>query len=407
MNDVVIIGGGQAAMQTVDSLRREGFEGSITLVSEEPHLPYQRPPLSKKFLSGELEQARLFFRPEDFYTLRGVTLMLGTRVAEIDRIGTVVHTEDGRTVPYDALVLAVGARVRRLPVPGADLSGVHYLRTLDDSRAIAVELAGAGRVCVIGGGFIGLEVAAVCREMGKEVTVVETGDRLMARAVSPMISDYYRDYHTAKGVEILTGTTVTGLRGDTRVAEVCLADGGSRSAELVVVGIGIEPNTELATAVGIDCDNGILVDDHCRTSDPKVFAIGDCSNHPNPYLGRRVRLESVQNAVDQARVAAANIAGRDTSYREVPWFWSDQYDLKLQMAGVCSGYDDLVIRGSRTESKFSVFYFAGNHLVAIDSINRPADHMAGRKLLAAGAEVSPAEAADESENLKNLIPSER
>lgn len=407
MNDVVIVGGGQAAMQTVDSLRREGFEGSITLVSEEPHLPYQRPPLSKKFLSGELDEERLFFRPEDFYTLRGVTLMLGTRIAEIDRIGTVVRTEDGRSVPYDALVLAVGARVRRLPVPGADLPGVHYLRTLDDSRSIAVELAGTKRVCVIGGGFIGLEVAAVCREMGKEVTVVETGDRLMARAVSPMISDYYRDYHTAQGVEILTGTTVTEIQGEARVEGVAFADGGARSAELVVVGIGIEPSTELATTVGIECDNGILVDDHCRSSDPRVFAIGDCSNHPNVYLGRRMRLESVQNAVDQARVAAANIAGRDMTYREVPWFWSDQYDLKLQMAGICSGYDDLVIRGSRSEHKFSVFYFSGNHLVAIDSINRPADHMAGRKLLAAGAEVSPEKAADESENLKNLIPSER
>jgi len=407
MNDVVIVGGGQAAMQTVDSLRREEFEGTITLVSEEPHLPYQRPPLSKNFLSGELDEERLFFRPEDFYTLRGVTLKLGTRVSEIDRIGTVVRTEDGATVPYDALVLAVGARVRELPVPGADLPGVHYLRSLDDSRSIAVELAGAGRVVVVGGGFIGLEVAAVCRQMGKDVTVVEAADRLMARAVSPMISEYYKDYHEARGVEILLETGVTAIRGDDRVEAVTFADGESRPADLVVVGIGVVPNTELAEAVGIDCDNGILVDEHCRTSDPKIYAIGDCTNHPNPYLSRRIRLESVQNAVDQARVAAANIAGRETTYAEVPWFWSNQYDLKLQMVGICSGYNDIAVRGKRSENKFSIFYFDGNRLVAIDSINRPADHMAGRKLLAAGAELSPDQAADESNNLKNLIPSER
>lgn len=394
-------------MQTVDSLRREGFEGAITLVSEEAWLPYQRPPLSKKFLSGELPEERLFFRPEAFYNDRNVDLMLGTRVTAIDRIARTVNTDSGAALPYDALVLATGARVRELPQPGAELEGVHYLRGLDDAIALKTRLGQSRHVAVVGGGFIGLEVAAICRQLGIGVTVIEREDRLMARAVSPIVSEFMQEVHERHGVVFKLHSALSRIHGETTVQAVEL-DGGERlDCDLVVAGIGVHPNVELAQGAGLACDNGICVDGHCRTADEHIFAVGDCTQHFNPVYGRKLRLESVQNAVDQARVAAANMVGRDVVYSEVPWFWSDQYDIKLQMVGLASGYNDIVVRGRRDEHRFSVFYFDNNTLLAVDSVNCPADHMAGRKLLAAGVQVSPDMAADETLNLKDLVLSER
>lgn len=409
-------------MQTVDSLRREGFEGGITLVSEESWLPYQRPPLSKKYLAGALELERLFFRPEAFYADREVTLMLDTRVTAIDRVAGSVRLADGHrrghnadhkedhsndSLSYDALVLATGARVRTLQVPGAQLPGVFTLRGLDDANALRARLAEAGSVAIIGAGFIGLEVAAVGRELGLEVTVIEREERVLPRSVSPIVSEFLQDVHVRNGVALRLGVGVSRILGETQATGVALSDGTEVACDLVLVGVGVVPNVELAQSAGLACDNGICVDQHCRTADPAIFAVGDCTQHFNPIYRRRLRLESVQNAVDQARVAAANLVGRAVVYSEVPWFWSDQFDIKLQMVGLASGYNDIVVRGRRETAEFSVFYFDNNTLLAVDSVNRPADHMAGRKLLSSGVQVSPDMAADENLNLKDLIRSER
>lgn len=409
-------------MQTVDSLRREGFEGGITLISEESWLPYQRPPLSKKYLAGALELERLFFRPEAFYADREVTLMLDTRVTAIDRVAGSVRLADGHrrghnadhkedhsndSLSYDALVLATGARVRTLQVPGAQLPGVFTLRGLDDANALRARLAEAGSVAIIGAGFIGLEVAAVGRELGLEVTVIEREERVLPRSVSPIVSEFLQDVHVRNGVALRLGVGVSRILGETQATGVALSDGTEVACDLVLVGVGVVPNVELAQSAGLACDNGICVDQHCRTADPAIFAVGDCTQHFNPIYRRRLRLESVQNAVDQARVAAANLVGRAVVYSEVPWFWSDQFDIKLQMVGLASGYNDIVVRGRRETAEFSVFYFDNNTLLAVDSVNRPADHMAGRKLLSAGVQVSPDMAADENLNLKDLIRSER
>lgn len=434
MKSVVIVGGGQAAMQTVDSLRREGFEGGITLVSAESWLPYQRPPLSKKYLAGALDADRLFFRPEAFYADRDVTLLLDTRVTAIDRVARNVRLEHGHqgghagghdegnneddneaghkgnrnnSLPYDALVLATGARVRTLEVPGAQLPGVCSLRSLDDADVLRSKLANAGSVAIIGAGFIGLEVAAVGRELGLAVTVIEREERVLPRSVSPIVSEFLQDVHTRNGVTLRLGVGVSRILGETEATGVALSDGTEVASDLVLVGVGVVPNVELAQAAGLACDDGICVDPHCRTADPTIFAVGDCTQHFNPIYRRKLRLESVQNAVDQARVAAANLVGRKVVYSEVPWFWSDQFDIKLQMAGLASGYNDIVVRGRRETAQFSVFYFDNNTLLAVDSVNRPADHMAGRKLLSAGVQVSPDMAADEDLNLKDLILSER
>jgi 3-phenylpropionate/trans-cinnamate dioxygenase ferredoxin reductase subunit len=399
---IVIIGGGQAALQTVESLRREGYGGALTLISEERYPPYQRPPLSKHFLAGTLPAERLAFRAADYYASHGVDLRLSSRVTEIDRSACSVRTEQGERIRYSALMLAVGARVRKLSIAGADLAGVYYLRTLDDARAIRTALDAAEHVAVIGGGFIGLEVAAVARKLGKQVSVIEVQGRLMPRAVAPVISEFFRAYHGAQGVKVLCSTQVRALHGDGRVRELHCADGNRLPADLVVVGIGVIPNVELARDAGLACGNGVKVDEYTRTSDPNIVAAGDCAEHPNDLLGRRLRLESVQNAVDQAKAAAATLAGRPHAYRVVPWFWSDQYDLKLQMAGLSEGYDRIALRGDQGAHKFSVFYFRDGALIAVDSVNRPADHMLARKLLAAHVSLSPEQAADEGFDLKAL-----
>jgi 3-phenylpropionate/trans-cinnamate dioxygenase ferredoxin reductase subunit len=382
---VVIVGAGQAGFQLAASLRLNGYDGPVTLIGDEPHIPYQRPPLSKAFLAGKQDAHHLFLRPASFYSANRIDLLAGETVTVIDRAGRRVRLASGNSVPYGTLVLALGARIREL-----SLDGVCYLRTLDDSLAIQGRLQTVEQVVIAGGGFIGLEIAAVARSLGKSVTVVELQPRLMPRVVSPVISDFYQKLHAEHGVEIVLGRTVSESIGSR------LPDG------LVIAGIGVLPNDSLARDAGLPVSNGIVVDEHLRTEDENIYAIGDCASHPNPFAGGRVRIESVQNATDQAVCVASAIVGPSTPYRDVPWFWTDQFDVRLQMVGLSTGYDRVVTRGSLEDRRFSVFYFRDDRLVAIDSVNRPADHMAGRKLLAHRVPLTPDQAADESVDLKKL-----
>jgi 3-phenylpropionate/trans-cinnamate dioxygenase ferredoxin reductase subunit len=396
---LVIVGGGQAAAQAVQSLRQQNYAGAITLVSEDPHPPYQRPPLSKKYLAGELTRERLFLRPASFYADKGVALTLGRRVEELVLGARHVRLDDGRTLNFDRLLLATGSRVRRLDVPGAALGGVHYLRTLADADAIVASLKPGARVLLVGAGYIGLEVAAVVRGRGHEVTVLEAADRVMSRTVSPEVAAFYDACHRAAGVVLHYGATVAAFRGAASVTAAEATDGRSFPCDAVIVGIGIVPNVELAAAAGLPCDNGILVDEFARTADERVVAAGDCTNHPQPLLGRRVRLESVPNAVHQGKVAAGTLAGTPTAYSEVPWFWSDQYDLKLQIVGLSSGHDEVVLRGDPATRSFAAFYLEGGRLLAVDAINSPREFAAGKKLVAARARIAPEVLRDPSADL--------
>lgn len=404
---VVIVGAGHVAGQAVASLRQYGFAGRIVLVGEEPYLPYQRPPLSKNFLAGELDIERLFLRHEHFYTEHNVELRLGIRAERIDRQRRQLVLSGGERLGYDRLLLAVGSEPRHLHVPGAHLPGVFYLRTIADVRAIQSRWAPARRLLVIGGGYIGLEVAAVATTHGLQVTVIEIAERVMERTVAPAVSAFYEDVHRKAGVDVRCNTAVTELRneGDGLVA-VC--EGGAWVyADLVLVGIGILPATALAEEAGLACENGILVDEHCQTSDPHIFAAGDCTNHPNRLLGRRLRLESVQNAQEQAKTAAAAICGQPVPYAQIPWFWSDQYDLKLQIVGIPSDYTSAVVRGNPPERSFMVFYFAGEKLIAVDAVNSPREFMISKKLVAQGARLSPEAVADTRIPFRELAESGR
>jgi 3-phenylpropionate/trans-cinnamate dioxygenase ferredoxin reductase component len=384
---LVIVGGGQAAAQAVQSLRQQGFAGPITLLGEEPYPPYQRPPLSKKYFAGELPRERLFLRPAAFYAEKNVALEQGARVEEIEPAARRVRLRDGRTLAYDRLLLATGSRVRALEVPGADLPGVHYLRTIADVDAISTSLAPGTRVLLVGAGYIGLEVAAVARQRGFEVTVLEAADRVMSRTVSVEVSAFYEACHRAAGVAIHCGAAVKELHGAARVTAVETADGRTFGCDIVIVGIGIVPNVELAAGAGLACSNGIVVDELARTADPHIVAAGDCTNHPLPLFERRVRLESVPNAIHQAKVAAATLLGTAAPYSEVPWFWSDQYDLKLQIAGLSTGYDEVVVRGDPAARSFAAFYLRGGRLLAVDAVNCPREFIAGKKLVANRARI--------------------
>ena len=399
---IVIAGAGHAAGQVVASLQQHKFDGQIALVGDEPYLPYQRPPLSKKFLAGEMPAERLYVKPASFYEDAGVELHLDTTIEALDRETRSLSVSNGDPVSYDALVLALGSRVRRLPVSGTDLEGVHYLRSITDVEAIRADFDKGRRLVVIGAGYIGLEVAAVARQGGLDVTVIEMEDRVMSRVVSPEISDYYQIEHANQGVKLQLSTGVEGINGKKRVKSVTTSDGEEIPADVVVIGVGIEPNTALARDAGLDVDNGIVVDDHCRTSDPHIYAIGDCTMHPNGIYGRSLRLESVHNALEQAKTAVANICGIDTAYNQVPWFWSDQYDLKLQIAGLSEGYDDVVIRGNPAERSFSCLYLREGQLIAVDAINAPRDFVQSKQLIADGTILDADRLADSDVTLKEL-----
>jgi len=410
---VVIAGAGQAGFQAAMSLRTGGYEGTVTLIGEEPYLPYQRPPLSKGYMAGKQDIEATALRPEAYYKSHLIDLIVGETIVGIDGAGRSVQLASGSGIPFETLVLATGARNRMLPVPGAELDGVHYLRTRDEAVKIKGRLEAASNIVVIGGGFIGLELAAAARASGsRSVTVFEAQPRLMPRVVAPVISEFYRQVHTEQGVAIVLGAMVTGIRGDGTVRDVLLADGTVYPADLVLVGIGVIPNQELGERLGIAGANGFVVNEYLQTEDERIYAIGDCAEHPNRFAsgrfaanlspGDRVRIESVQNAVDQARCVAAAIVGKPAPYDAVPWFWTDQFDLKLQMAGLSGGCDEAVVRGDIESHKFSVFYFKESHLGAVDSVNRPADHMVARKLLAGGTRLTPDQAADLNLNLKEL-----
>ncbi len=379
-NGTVIVGTGQAGFQTAASLRTEGYQEKITLIGDEPHIPYQRPPLSKGFPLGKQDLESIDLRPKQFYQDHQIDLIASEKVTAIDRAAKQVSLKSGGYFPYERLVLAVGARNRTLSLKGAKFDGVLYLRSLDEAVVVKDRLRNAQDIVIIGGGFIGLELAAV--------------------------SDFYRELHTSKGVKVVCDASISEIEGTGgKVQEVLLSDGTRCPADLVLMGVGVLPNIELARNAGLCFANGIAVNEYLQTDDENIFAIGDCAEHPCEFAGARVRLESVQNAADHAQCVAATIAGRRNVYRALPWFWTDQFDIKLQMAGLSNGHDRFVLRGNSESRKLSVFYFKEGRLVAIDSINRPLDHMMGRKLIANRVQLTPEQAADESVDLKKMASS--
>jgi 3-phenylpropionate/trans-cinnamate dioxygenase ferredoxin reductase component len=400
----VIVGAGQAGFQTAASLRTEGYSESIVLIGEEPHIPYQRPPLSKGFPLGTQDLDSIELRPRAFYQDRRIDLLTGERVVAIERAERRVRLASGGNIPYQTLVLAIGSRNRKLAWIGGEFDGVLYLRSLDEAWAIKERLKEAQEIVVIGGGFIGLELAAVARSLGKSVTVLEVLPRLMSRVVAPIISEFFCELHMSRGVRVICGASVSEIAGSGgKVREVRSNDGTVYPADLVLVGVGVMPNTDLARDAGLRVANGVAVDEYLQTNDEHIYAIGDCAEHPCSFARARIRLESVQNAADQAQCVAATIAGRRELYRALPWFWTDQFDIKLQMAGISQGYEQTVTRGIPEGRKFSVFYFKENRLLAVDSINRPLDHIHARKLIEAGAPLTPEQAGDEGVDLRKLV----
>jgi 3-phenylpropionate/trans-cinnamate dioxygenase ferredoxin reductase subunit len=403
ISTILIIGGGQAGAQAIDTLRREGFRGRLVLIGDEPELPYQRPPLSKKYLSGEMAADRLPFRHRAFYDEHRVELKLGRRAVRLDPAARQVELADGEQLTYDRLLLCLGAESRQLTCPGAALAGVHYLRGLADVAPIQAGFKPQARVVIIGGGYIGLETAATCRKMGCEVTVLEMADRVMNRVAAPSVSQYFAQEHRAHGITLICDTRVVCLEGQGRVENVVCADGTRHAADLVIVGVGAVATTELASAAGLACDNGIVVDEYCRTSDALIYAAGDCTNHPSPRFGRRVRLESVDNAFEQAKTASLNLLDRPVVHDRVPWFWSDQFDNKLLIVGLSQDYDRLVLRGDPASRSFSVCYLKGRELLAVEAVNHSKDYMAARKLIAERALFDVGKLADSELALKEAI----
>jgi 3-phenylpropionate/trans-cinnamate dioxygenase ferredoxin reductase subunit len=403
---IVVAGAGQAAVQTLDTLRRKGFTGRLTLIGDEPWLPYQRPPLSKKYLAGALERERLTIRPAQFFAEHNVTAHLGRRVTDIAPRERHVRLDDGLVLPYDALVLATGSRPRRLAVPGSELGGVHFLRTIADADRIRAECSAGGRAVIIGGGYIGLEVAATARELGLDVTVLEMTDRVMNRVTCPQVSAFYAAEHARRGVHIRCNETVRALHGDAatgRVRCVLTEGGGEYPADVVVIGVGVVPADELARAAGLGCENGVVTDAHCRTSDEAIYAAGDCASHLNRQYGRHLRLESVDNAFEQGTTVALNLLGTPTPHDKLPWFWSDQFDLKLIIVGLTHGYDTVILRGDPAARSFSACYLRAGEFIAIDSINAPKDQMAARKLIAAHLRPNPHKLADPAIALRDTL----
>ena len=403
ISTILIIGGGQAGAQAIDTLRKEGFGGRLVLISDEPQLPYQRPPLSKKYLSGEMAADRLPFRHRSFYEEHRIELKLGRQAVRLDATARQVELADGEIMAYDRLLLCLGAESRRLSCPGAALPGVHYLRGIADVAPIQAGFKPQARVVIIGGGYIGLETAATGRKMGCEVTVLEMADRIMNRVVAPSVSRYFAAEHVSHGVNIICDTRVVCLEGRDRVERVVCADGSSHAADLVVVGVGAVAVTDLASEAGLACDNGIVVDEYCRTSDAAIYAAGDCTNHPSPRFGRRVRLESVDNAFEQAKTAALNMLDRAVTHDRVPWFWSDQFDNKLLIVGLSQDYDRQVLRGDPASRSFSVCYLKGRELLAVEAVNHSKDYMAARKLIAERTPLNPDKLADGTLALRDAI----
>lgn len=414
MTSVVIIGASHAAAEAISTLKKKGFDGTVTLIGDEEFLPYQRPPLSKKYFNDEVSLEQLFIRGPATYDDYGVVQKLGLKAESIDRDNKQVLLSNGEQIAYDKLILATGTRARQLPVTGAELEQIKYLRTKSDVDAIKQLAVKGSRLLIVGAGYIGLEVAASAVKNGVSVTVLEAMDRVLQRVTSPLISEFYQAVHARAGVDIRLETTVTEFAPTTNGVQATLGNGDTLEFDCAVVGIGVLPNSELAESAGIECENGILVDEFCRSSDQDIYAVGDCSNHHNYIYDRMLRLESVPNAMGQAKTAALSICGENTRYDEVPWFWSDQYDVKLQTAGLCQGYDQIVVRGQGsdgkplsddgdTKPKFAAFYLQEGRLLAVDAINSPAEFMISKKLITARAQPDPSKLADASIPIKSFI----
>jgi 3-phenylpropionate/trans-cinnamate dioxygenase ferredoxin reductase subunit len=398
--NIVIIGAGQAGAQAVQSLRAEGVEAPIIMVGDEAYAPYQRPPLSKAYLLGNFERPRLFLKADSYYPEAGCELIVNTSVTAIHRAQRVVELSDGHKLDYDKLLLATGARVRRLRCPGADLAGVHYLKTIADVDGLQAVFQAGKRIAIVGGGYIGLEVAAVGAKRGLAVTVFEAMDRLMARAVSPLLSDFYAREHEKAGVTLKLNTGVEAIEGNGKVERV-IAGGQSYDCDIVLVGIGVIACDELAVKAGLGVDDGIVVDKNARTGDPHIWAAGDCTRHVG-HEGHDIRLECVQNAIDQAKHAALAMAGKPKTYSEVPWFWSDQYDLKLQIAGLARPTDTLVQRGDPASRKFAVFHLRDGLVAAVEAVNAAPEYMIGKRLIAERKPIAAGKLADLSIPMKQM-----
>jgi 3-phenylpropionate/trans-cinnamate dioxygenase ferredoxin reductase subunit len=418
-NRIAIVGAGQASAQAVEILRKRGHTGLITLIGDESLLPYQRPPLSKKFLAGALDRDRLLFRHAAHYADHGIDVRLGFSAVSIERLRRRVEIADGSAVEYDRLLLATGSHPRVLELPGAELAGVHYLRTFADVDRLRAELTPGRRAVIVGGGYIGLEVAATCREAGLQVTVLEAADRVMSRVVSPAVSAFYEAEHARHGVNILLNARLHSLVGadaapgsaeahaaavgKQRVAAARLSDGRDIPADFVLVSIGVVATDALARAAGLECDNGIVVDEFCRTSDANIWAAGDCAQHPSIHYGMSVRLESVDNAFEQGTSAALNMLGLATVHDKVPWFWSDQFDLKMVIVGLAAGHDEMILRGDPAGRAFSVCYLKAGELIAVETVNHTKDQMAARKMIPARARPNRGRLADNALAMKDTV----
>ena len=403
MEHLVIVGAGQSAIQCITSLRKEDYPGLITLVGEEEHLPYQRPPLSKGFLEDTVSNERLYFKKLEFFVENKVQLKLGTKAEEIDIENNNIHLSDNTKLSFDKLVFATGSSVRKLDFPGKDLNSIHYLRGLDDALSIKKDLQTRQNIVVVGAGYIGLEVAAIAAKQNKSVTVIEMADRVMNRTVDPQISDYYLNLHQKNGVTFKFNTSLKEIVGASNPEKVICSDGTEVKADMVIIGAGIMPNVELAENAGLSCDNGIVVNEFGKTDHANIYACGDCTNHPNKLLNKKIRLESVHNAMEQSKTVASSIINKSIEYNQIPWFWSDQYDHKLQIVGLSGEHDKVIMRGDMSEAKFMLFYTKDEKLIAVDAVNNSKEFLICKKLVANKVTIKPDEISNPDTNLNDLI----
>ena len=403
MEHLVIVGAGQSAIQCITSLRKEDYPGLITLVGEEEHLPYQRPPLSKGFLEDTVSNERLYFKKLEFFVENKVQLKLGTKAEEIDIENNNIHLSDNTKLSFDKLVFATGSSVRKLDFPGKDLNSIHYLRGLDDALSIKKDLQTRQNIVVVGAGYIGLEVAAIAAKQNKSVTVIEMADRVMNRTVDPQISDYYLKLHQKNGVTFKFNTSLKEIVGASNPEKVICSDGTEVKADMVIIGAGIMPNVELAENAGLSCDNGIVVNEFGKTDHANIYACGDCTNHPNKLLNKKIRLESVHNAMEQSKTVASSIINQSIAYNQIPWFWSDQYDHKLQIVGLSGEHDKVIMRGDMSEAKFMLFYTKDEKLIAVDAVNNSKEFLICKKLVANKVTIKADEISNPDTNLNDLI----
>ena len=403
MENLLIIGAGQSAIQCISTLKKEGYSGSITLVGEEEHLPYQRPPLSKGFLEDSIGKERLYFKKLEFFTENKVQLYLGLSAEKLEIDNQKVYLSDNSVLEFDKLVFATGSRVRYLDFPGSELKSIFYLRDLDDAEAIKKDLETSENLVIIGAGYIGLEAAAIAAKKNKKVTIIEMADRVMNRTVDPQISEYYLNLHESYGVKFHFNTSLETINEVSDSLEVVCSDGTVVKADSVLIGAGVVPNIELAEEAGINCDNGIIVNEFGQTNFKNIYACGDCTNHPNKILNKNLRLESVHNAMEQAKTVASSVMNNPMEYSQVPWFWSDQYDHKLQIVGLSGDHDLVTMRGNTNDAKFMLFYTKDEELIAVDAINNPKEFLISRKLVANKVKIKPNVVSDLNTNLNDLI----